>query len=108
MPLKSLEAIIMLVASIVFYYHIASWKLNNPGREVLMILLVGISALAGSIQYFVGNDTLGFLFSENYERSPIKDYLDNLSFIYLVGGLGSVVLFFDSLKSNKLVSASRV
>ena len=105
MPLKSLEAIIMLVASIVFYYHIASWKLNNLGREVLLIMLVGISALAGIIQYFAGNDTLGFLFSENYERSPIKGYSDNLNLIYLVGGLGAVALFFDSLKSNKLVSA---
>ena len=105
MPLKSLEAIIMLVASVVFYYHIASWKLNNLGREVLLIMLVGISALAGSIQYFAGNDTLGFLFSENYERSPIKDYSDNLNLIYLIGGLGAVALFFDSLKSNKLVSA---
>ena len=66
MPLKSLEAIIMLLASIVFYYHIASWKLNNLGREVLLIMLVGISALAGIIQYFAGNDSLGFLFSENY------------------------------------------
>ena len=105
MPLKSLEAIIMLVASVVFYYHIASWKLNNLGREVLLIMLVGISALAGSIQYFAGNDTLRFLFSENYERSPIKDYSDNLNLIYLIGGLGAVALFFDSLKSNKLVSA---
>ena len=105
MPLKSLEAIIMLVASIVFYYHIASWKLNNLGREVLLIMLVCISALAGSIQYFAGNDTLGFLFSENYERSPIKGYSDNLNLVYLVGGLGAVALFFDSLKSNKLVSA---
>ena len=30
---------------IVFYYHIASWKLNNLGKEVLLIILVGISAL---------------------------------------------------------------
>ena len=105
MPFKSLEAIIMLVASIVFYYHISSWKLNNLGREILLMILMGISVLAGSIQYFGGDDILGFLFSENYERSPIKGYLDNLNLIYLVGGLGAVVLFFDSLKSNKLVSA---
>ena len=105
MPLKSLEAILMLVASIVYYYHIASWKLNNQGKEVLLIILVGISALAGIIQYFAGNDALGFLFYKSEERSPIKSYSDNLNLIYLVGGLGAVTLFFDSLKTNKLVSA---
>ena len=104
-PLKSIEALIMLVASIIFYYHVAAWKLNNLGREVLLLLLVCISALAGGIQHFAGYDALGFLFSENYQRSPFKDYLDNLNLIYLVSGLGAVALFFDTLKSNKLVSA---
>lgn len=104
MPLRSLEAWLLLVASMIFYYHISSWKINSQGKEVLLMLLIGVSTLAGSIQYFTGNDSLGFLFSQNYERSPIKHYTDNLNVLYLLGGLGSVALFFDSVKSNKLVS----
>lgn len=104
MPLKSLEAFIMLVASIVLYYHISCWKLNSAGSQVLLIILIGVTILAGSIQYLLGDDTLRLLFSENYERSPIKDYSNNLSLFSLVGGVGSVALFFDSYKSNKLVS----
>ena len=105
MPLKSLEVIILLVAFILFYYHITSWKLNNKGREALLMILIGISALAGSIQYSIGNDTFKFLFSENYKFSPILSYTDNLNLIYLVCAFGAVALFFGSLKSNKLVSA---
>lgn len=104
MPLRSLEACVMLVAAIAFYYHISCWKINSQGREALLLILIGISALAGGIQYFTGNDTLGFLIFENYERSPIKHYSDNLNLLYLLGGLGAVTLFFDSVKSNKLVS----
>lgn len=104
MPLKSLEAFLILVATMVLYYHISSWRLNNLGREVLLILLTAVTTLAGCIECFTGNDTLGFLFSEKYERSPLKHYSDNLNLLYLVGGLGSVALFFDSFKSNKIVS----
>ena len=103
-PLKSLEAIIMLLASITYYYHITSWKLNNKGREVLLIILVSISALAGGIQYVTVDGTLGFLFSDNHGGSPIKDYADNLNLVYLIGGFTAVTLFFDSFKYNKLVS----
>ena len=104
MPLESLEAILMLIAAMVFYYHISSWKLNDAGKEAILIIFVLITILAGCIQYFLGNDILRFLVAEDYKLSPVKHYTDNLNLLYLVGGLGSVALFFDSFKSNKLVS----
>ena len=104
MPLKSLEAFLMLVAAIVLYYHISCWKINNLGKEVLLILLIGVSFFAGCVQYFVGNYPLSFLLHENFAHSPIKDYSANLNLLYSVGGLGSLALFFDSFKSNKIVS----
>lgn len=104
LPMKSLEGVLVLVASISIFYHIACWKLNNLGREALFIIIIGVTIFSGGIHYFMGHDPLAFLFSENYVRSPIKDYLDNLNFLFAIGGISSVALFFDSYKSNKAIS----
>ncbi len=103
LPMKSLEGLLMLVAAITLFYHISCWKLNNLGREALLIIIVGVTIFSGSIQYFIGNDPFAFLFSENYERSPIKHYSDNLDLLFAIGGLGSIALFFDSYKSTKII-----
>ena len=65
-------------------------------------MLVGISALAGIIQYFAGNDSFGFLFSENYERSPVKGYSDNLNLIYLNLILESIKIGKNNQKTDWL------
>lgn len=100
LPMKSMEALLILVASIMLYYHMACWKLNNAGRKFLFVIIIGVTIFSGCVQYLFGNNLFGLLFSNQYQHSPIKHYIENLNLIYFIGGLSSMILFFDSYRSN--------
>ena len=62
---KNLEVITILTTSILFYYHIQSWKLNKSGEGFLFLILAVIPILVGFVQYFKINSGLNYLVRED-------------------------------------------
>lgn len=100
---KNLEVITILTTSILFYYHIQSWKLNKSGEGFLFLILAVIPILVGFVQYFKINSGLNYLVREDNLFSSIIEYENSLYTLITVCGLGSIALFLDTLKSNKVV-----